>query len=72
MALLKKNISVGIGIGIAIVVILSISWVTGNNVEKISSPSGIDNASQSVSSTLSVGKTYHLNFSESVGIRAQP
>ncbi|CUR50852.1 protein of unknown function [Nitrosotalea devaniterrae] len=69
--LLKKNISIGIGIGIAIIVILGLSWVIGNNVEK-TPPSGIYNASQIASSTPPVGKTYHLNFSESVGIKAQP
>jgi hypothetical protein len=69
--LLKKNISIGIGIGIAIVVILGLSWVIGNNVEKTSSPSGINNTNSVVSSP-PAGKTYHLNFSESVGIKAQP
>ena len=59
------------GIGIAIVVILSVLWVIGGNVEKTSSPFDIGNSS-SVASLPPVGKAYHLNFSESIGIKAQP
>lgn len=69
---LNKSISLGIGIGIAVVVILGLLSMAGNNAEKTSSPSvGINNTSSVVSSP-PVGKTYHLNFSESIGIKAQP
>jgi hypothetical protein len=69
---LKKSKLIGIGIGIAVVIILGMLWVIGNDVEKTSSPSGNNNSSLTVSPPPPVGKTYHLNFSESIGIKAQP
>lgn len=66
------NKSISLGIGIAVVVILGILLMVGNNVEKASSPSGGINNTSSVVSSPPVGKTYHLNFSESIGIKAQP
>jgi hypothetical protein len=63
---MKKGILIGIGIAI-IVIVFTASWFVGKentNNPQLQLPSA--------NTTMLVGHSYHLNFTESMGIHAHP
>lgn len=63
---MKKGMLIGIGI-VIIVIVFAVSWFVGK--ENVNNP---QLQLPSTNNTMPVGHSYHLNFTESMGIHAHP
>lgn len=63
---MKKGILIGIGI-VIIIIVFAVSWFVGK--ENVNNP---QLQLPSTNTTMLVSHSYHLNFTESMGIHAHP
>ena len=63
---MKKGMLIGIGI-VIIVIVFAVSWFVGK--ENVNNP---HLQLPATNTTMPVGHSYHLNFTESMGIHAHP